>query len=163
MKKLLIIGAGQYGAVAKEIAESLHQFEEISFLDDNHPKAIGHFNDYPKFIHEFDCAFVAIGNNELRLRLIDKLTECGYEVPALIHEKAYVSPSAKIGKGTIIEPMVVLHTEAEIGIGCIISAGTICNHNCRIGNGCHLNCGTIVASSVVVQSQTKTQYGSRII
>ena len=32
--KLLIIGAGQYGMVAKEIAESVGGFEIIAFLDD---------------------------------------------------------------------------------------------------------------------------------
>lgn len=35
MSKLLILGAGQYGAVAKEIAESIGIYDAISFLDDN--------------------------------------------------------------------------------------------------------------------------------
>lgn len=52
-----------------------------------------------KLIHEYDSAVVAIGNTELRLNLIKGLCEIGYEVPTLIHEKAYVSPSAKIGIG----------------------------------------------------------------
>ena len=34
MKNLLIIGAGQYGVVAKEIAESMKCFEKIDFVDD---------------------------------------------------------------------------------------------------------------------------------
>ena len=34
MKNLLIIGAGQYGMVAKEIAESMKCFEKIDFVDD---------------------------------------------------------------------------------------------------------------------------------
>lgn len=33
-KSLLILGAGQYGQVAKEIAESVGCFKRISFLDD---------------------------------------------------------------------------------------------------------------------------------
>ena len=33
-KNLLILGAGQYGQVAKEIAEDIGYFEKISFLDD---------------------------------------------------------------------------------------------------------------------------------
>lgn len=33
-KNLLIIGAGQYGQVAKEIAEQSEMFETVSLLDD---------------------------------------------------------------------------------------------------------------------------------
>ena len=34
-RNLLIIGAGIYGIVAKEIAESMNCFEKIDFVDDN--------------------------------------------------------------------------------------------------------------------------------
>ena len=162
MNKLLILGAGQYGMVTKEIAESIDCFSDIAFLDDNHPMAIGKLDEYEKFRSEFDSAIVAIGCTELRLELIRKLEQCGYAVPALIHSNAYVSPSAKIGKGFCIEPLVVIHTETVIGVGCLISAGTIVNHNCIIGDGCHLNCGTIVAARMLLHNQTKTDYGAII-
>lgn len=129
MKNLLIIGAGQYGMVAKEIAESMKCFEKIDFVDDVYPSAVGKICDIDKLIHEYDSAVVAIGNTELRLNLIKGLCEIGYEVPTLIHEKAYVSPSAKIGLGCFIEPMVVVHTAVSIETGCILSAGVILNHN----------------------------------
>ncbi|MDP4117851.1 MAG: hypothetical protein Q8873_01510 [Bacillota bacterium] len=34
-ENLLILGAGQYGMVAKEISESMEYFYKIDFLDDN--------------------------------------------------------------------------------------------------------------------------------
>ena len=40
-KNLLILGAGQYGQVAKEIAEETGYFDKIAFLDDNSEQAIG--------------------------------------------------------------------------------------------------------------------------
>ena len=163
MQKLLILGAGQYGMVAKEIAEACGQYDSIDFLDDNNPIAIGKLNEYEKFIFDYDAAVVAIGNAVLRLDLLDKLEQCGCEIATLIHPTAYVSPSAIIERGSFIEPMTVIHTDVVIGRGCIISAGTIVNHNTKVGSGCHLNCGTIVASNAVIQTQTKTQYGTRII
>ena len=45
MKNLLIIGAGQYGMVAKEIAESMKCFEKIDFVDDVYPSAVGKICD----------------------------------------------------------------------------------------------------------------------
>ena len=33
-KNLLILGAGQYGQVAKEVAETMGIFDDVAFLDD---------------------------------------------------------------------------------------------------------------------------------
>lgn len=149
--------------VAKEIAEAIGDYDAIEFLDDNNPIAIGKLNEFDKFKDRFDEAIVAIGNAVLRIELLDKLEKSGYDIPVLIHPKAYISPSAVVEHGSFIEPLAVIHTDVHISTGCIISAGTIINHNSRIGSGCHLNCGTIVASSSVIQNQTKTQYGERIM
>lgn len=149
--------------VAREIAIACGQFDTIAYLDDNNPAAIGRLYEYEQFVHEYSSAVVAIGNAQLRLKLLDLLEQCGFVIPVLRHPAGYVSASAVIGRGSFLEPMAVVHTAAEIGRGCIISAGTIINHNSRIGEGCHLNCGTIVASGSVVQSQTTTQYGTRIL
>jgi len=45
-KKLLILGAGQYGHVALETARSMGCFETIAFLDDSYPDAVGKLADY---------------------------------------------------------------------------------------------------------------------
>lgn len=148
--------------VAKEIAASTKLFEKNAFLDDNNPVAIGKLSDYKDFAEEYDCAIVAIGNAEIRLRLIDELESTGCEVVTLIHDKAYVSPSAKIGKGSIIEPMAVIQTDVKVGTGCIISAGAILNHNSVIEAGCHIDCGTIIGARALVKAKTKTPYGATI-
>ena len=160
---LLILGVGQYGMLAKEIAESMKLYEHIGFLDDNNPIADGKLDDYKNIRESYNAAIVAIGNAALRLKLIDELEMCEYEIVTLIHPNAFVSPSAVIGKGSFIEPMAVIQTDVIIGTGCIISAGTIVNHNSKVGDGCHLDCGTIIASNSVIQSMTKTQYGTKII
>ncbi|WP_295086876.1 PglB [Ruminococcus sp.] len=158
MSNLLILGAGQYGKVAKEIADSMKEFEQIDFLDDNNTIAVGKLGDLSKLQKRYDSAVVAIGNSEFRLKLIEELKLHGYNIPCLIHERAYVSPSAKIGGGSFIEPMAVVHTDVIIGTGCIISAGVILNHNCKVEEGCHLNCGSIVKARAVIKSRTKTDY-----
>ncbi len=158
MKKLLILGAGQYGMVAREIAESMKCFEKIDFVDDVYQFAVGKICEINKLIHEYDSAVVAIGNSELRLNLIKGLCEIGYEVPTLIHEKAYVSPSAKIGLGCFIEPMAVVHTAAVVEKGCIISAGAILNHNSVVHEGCHINCGSVVKARAEIIAGTRTGY-----
>lgn len=162
MKRLLILGFGQYGKVAYEIAIAMDQFERIDFLDDNSEAAVGKLSDYKRLKNEYDTAVVAIGNAELRLELIGQLADEGYVVPVLIHPRAYVSPSAVIGKGSFIEPMAVVHTDVVIGTGCIISTGTIINHNAVVGDGCHLDCGTIVKARENIANNTKTICGQII-
>ena len=51
-----------------------------------------------------------------------------YEVPVLVHPTAYVSPSATLGNGTIVEAMAVIHTKAVVEEGCIIAIGALVDH-----------------------------------
>lgn len=162
MNNLLILGAGQYGIVAKEIAEAIGGFDEISFLDDNSPKAIDKIEEYTRYSDKYSKAVVAMGNTEKRIELIRKLEHMGFNVVTLIHPLAYVSPSAVIEKGSFVEPMAVVHAGVKIGKGCIISAGTIINHDAVINDGCHLNCGTIVGARAVIKSGIKSDYGQKM-
>lgn len=74
---LLILGAGGHGRVVKETALSIgrNEFQNIAFLDDNNPDAIGKLNEYHSFVKEYQYAFVAIGDPTLREEWFQKLTE----------------------------------------------------------------------------------------
>lgn len=155
---MLIIGAGQYGKVAKEVAESMGCFEKIAFLDDNSDLAIGKLDEYEKFVSEYTHTFVAIGRASLRLTYIKKLEEARFKIATLISPKSYVSSSAKIMKGTIIEPMAVVNSESTICAGVYVCAGAIVNHNALVGEGSQLDCGSVVGSNAVFPSETKLKY-----
>ena len=159
---LLIVGAGVYGLVAKEIAESMGCFENIAFVDDNAKttpngiKVIGKVSDIENLVSDYYNVIVAIGNPEVRLGLIHKIEE---EIPCrivtLISPKAYVSQSAQIGKGCIIEPMAVVHTGCVISTGCIISAGAVVNHASMCCDGVHVDCNATVEGYCLVPAGTK--------
>lgn len=159
-KKLLILGAGQYGRVAHETAEAMGCFDQIAFLDDNSSIAIGKLKQYLEFIDQFGSAFVAMGNPQLRLRWISDLKEAGFELPALIHPRAYVSPSAKLEGGVIVEAMVVVNSEAVVRCGGLICAGAVVNHNSTIETCCQIDCNAVVAANAVVPKGTKIPSGT---
>lgn len=154
-KNLLILGAGQYGQVAKETAEFMRIFDKIAFLDDSVETAIGKFSEYEKFVAEYSNAFVAVGNAKLRLELLKKLEEAGYLLLPIVSPYAHVSPSAQIGKGSIVEAGAVIQANATVAFGCIISANAVVNHNSFVGDGCHIDCNATVPSGVVVYAGTK--------
>ncbi len=76
MRRLLIIGAGGHGKVVAEIAADLG-YEEIDFVDDQSPEAVGKTTDLVQLAGQYKEAFVGIGNNRLRGELIGRLRRCG--------------------------------------------------------------------------------------
>lgn len=158
-RNLLILGAGQYGQVTKEVAQSMQCFDQIDFLDDNNPIAIDKIANYAQYEGQYDHAIVAIGNNLMRLSLIEKLRGVSFQITTLISPQAYVSPSVQLGEGSIVEPMAVVHSNSIIGIGCILSAGSVINHDCALGAGCHIDCNGIVPTSSEVPVETKVLCG----
>lgn len=154
-ESLLILGAGQYGRVVRETAEAMECYKKIDFLDDNCPIALGILADYELFVQEYSCAFVAIGNPRVRMQWLHKLEQAGFELPILIHPSAYVSPSANLGRGTIVEAMAVVNTEAVVEAGGMLCAGCVVNHNAHIMQVCQVDCNAVVASNAIVPEETK--------
>ena len=91
---LLIIGAGQYGMVVREIAQATGRFDKIDFLDDNNAVAIDSTNNISKWVSEYKIAIVAIGKADVREKYLTLLKQCGYELATIIHPDAYISPTA---------------------------------------------------------------------
>lgn len=157
--RLLILGAGEYGQLVKELARN--KYTTIDFLDDNSEVAIGKLDDCRKFVGEYE-AIVAIGNNDVRLVWIEKLQEVGFIIPILISPQAYVSPSAIIETGCIIEPMAVINVNAKVEKGSIVFVGAVINHNAMVRKGCHIDCNAIVGADAVVPEKMHLNYGQVI-
>lgn len=168
---LLILGAGQYGNVVKEIADAMGCFNKIAFLDDSFGTentscsagCIGKIADYEKFVTEFGYAIPSVGNAALRKRWMEMLEETGYRIPVLVSPKAYVSPSAQLRKGCVVEPLAGVHANAVVGVGTLISMGAILNHNCFVMDFCHIDCGAVVMSGAVVEDGQKISCGSVVL
>lgn len=157
-QKLIILGAGQYGFVAKEIAEAMGCFEAIDFLDDVCPKAIDRLANYRAYVDRYSYAVVAIGDAETRLKHIQGLEAAGFRIATLISPNAYVAPSAEIKRGVIAEPMTVVNANARVGVGVILCAGAIVNHNATVGDGCVLQCGSVVAARAQMEAKCTLDY-----
>lgn len=160
-KGILIIGAGDHGRVVAEVAKACG-YEKVDFIDDNNPAAIGKTEDLKCLKREYSDGFVAIGSPQIREKMQRKLLEYGYEIPVLIHPSAYVSPSAGIGIGTVVEPMAVINTNTTIEEGCIIGIGSRVDHEAHIGKFSHVNTGAIVMAYGIVPGYTKVDAGQVI-
>ena len=163
---LIIIGAGVYSTVAKEIAEDMACFGKIVFVDDRRDMTpdgspvIGTSEDLKRLSKEYRNVVVAIGNAGSKLAIIEKIkNETDLNIVSLISPKAHVSASAKVMPGCIIEPMAVLNSFCSLGEGCIISAGAVVNHTCVCGDGVHVDCNATVSGCSQVPSKLKIESG----
>lgn len=161
-KNLLIVGAGTYGVLAFEIAKDMGCFEKIDFVDDerkmtpNEIEVVGVTKDIDELAIEYSNIIVAIGNPEVRLSMLARVkAETPYRIVSLVSPKAYVSPSAQIMCGCIVEPMAVVHTGCVISTGCIISAGAVINHASMCCDGVHVDCNATVDGYCLVPAGTK--------
>ena len=152
---LLILGAGQYGVMAAEIAESMGVFNHIAFLDDSlGENVVGSLKDLPKFATEFRYGFVAIGNPALRRTQTGLLLQNGFIQATLVHPTAYVSPSAQLETGCCVEPNATVQTGAVIKLASFIASGAVIRHNATVGEFCHVDCNAVVNTLAVVPAGT---------
>ena len=161
MKKLLILGAGGYGKTIADLASQLGCYEKIAFLDDGREgeNILGKCKDYSAVSRNFDEVYPAFGNNEFRMRWMNTLLTEGISVPTLVHPRAYVSPTAKLGTGTMVLPMAVVNTGVTVGNGCIINIGTLIDHDTVVEDGVHLAPGAIVKAENRITARIKIDSG----
>lgn len=177
MNKLLIIGCGGHAKVVYETAVANNSFSEFAFLDDKYEKGsrLNLRSDKYEIIGKlsalrdtnirdhFECAVVAIGDNNKRLSILEELLKYSYKLPKLIHPLAVVSKSTKIGKGTVVFAKSVIEAETTIGIGSIINTSSSINHDCILGDGVHICPGVNIAGGVHIGDKSLIGIGSSII
>ncbi|MBA2481670.1 MAG: acetyltransferase [Planctomycetes bacterium] len=158
--KVLIVGAGGHGAMALECARSAG-LEPIGVLDDDPALAGTRVLDVSVVgsiasAREHGAAGVVlgIGDNAIRSRIMIALAERGLALPVVVHARAMLSPSARIGAGSLIAAGAVIGTRTTIGSGCIINSGAIVEHDCVIADGVHVAPGAALAGRVVVGART---------
>ncbi|MBP5300062.1 MAG: hypothetical protein J6Y80_01530 [Victivallales bacterium] len=159
MSRLLILGAGQYGRLVRELAV-LCGYTEVAFLDDAAAAAIGKLSELDSFVSDYPEAIVAIGNPARREEQIQRLEALDFTIPVLLHPRAWVSSSAQVAPGCVIEANAVVNAGALIGRACLVCAGAVVNHNAQVGDICQIDCNAVVPPNAVVPSKTKVPAGT---
>jgi acetyltransferase EpsM len=106
---------------------------------------------------------VAIGENALRQRLTERLAAEGAEFATVIAASAYVSPSARLGAGTVVMPMAAIGAMAEVGEGCIINTASSIDHDSYLEAFTHVAPGCHLAGNVTVRTGAMLGVGTSVI
>lgn len=155
MKPIIyLIGVGNYTEVIIELAQDCG-YEVKGLYHYNNDRLgesvlgvpiIGCTEDvYKEDIRNLNFA-VTMGENKLRCQVADKLRLLGANTPNLIHPKAFVSPSASIGKGCFIHLNAKISTRCSLGNDCVIDFNSLVAHHASLDNGCYMSSLSMVGS-----------------
>lgn len=160
----LILGKGGFG---RQLAEWLldEGWGRAEFLDDVAPNCAGKLRDYtdPALLCKGRPAFAAIGNNVLRVELLQKLAAVGYVTPVFISKAASVSPGASLAMGCVVLPQAYVGANVQAGVGCIVNGGAVVDHDAVLGNGVHVAPGGIVKAGAVLPDFAKVESGQVVV
>ncbi|MEZ6136803.1 MAG: acetyltransferase [Pirellulaceae bacterium] len=172
MRPLVILGAGGHAKMVIEAARSGGQYQPTVCLSAsaNSPASI---LGVP-IVEETDSqlrllakrqlwAVVAIGENRLRQRLQHKLSEFRFAIATIVASTAWLSPSARIGAGSVLMPNSSVGAEVELGLGVIVNTNASVDHDGRVEEFAHLAPGAHLAGNVHIGARAFVGLGTSII
>ena len=171
IKEMYIVGAGSYGEVMFELAEELG-YKISGFYDEDSEKinvdilgvkVLGKFSNLSNTEIKEKNFIVAIGNNSIRVNIMEKINEAGGYTPKLIHPLAYISASAIIGDGVYIHANSHIWTKVIVGNYSIISPNVVIAHHTEIGEGCLISTMSSIGASIKLGQKVFVGMGSTIM
>lgn len=128
----------------------------------------------------FDRLVMGIGYKHLEARasLFAALVEAGHRFAAVVHESAYVHPTATVADGAVLFPRCVLDVGARAESNSVLNAGCVIAHDTTVGadtflgpavnlagyvtvgRECFLGIGTTVIDNVTIHDRVQTGGGT---
>jgi sugar O-acyltransferase (sialic acid O-acetyltransferase NeuD family) len=169
------LGAGSHAKSVLEAIRSAGRFEVAALVDDDPARAGGEVLGFPivgpdalerlgadGVTHAF-AGVGGVGSSSARRRVFERLLAAEFELPAIVHAAAIVSPWARLGRGAQVLAGAVVNAGAEIGDGVIVNTGAIVEHDCRLGAHAHIAPGARLAGLVTVGEGAHVGLGAIVI
>ena len=182
LMRLVFVGAGGQARETAEYAEALGHdvvgfvVTDLASLGSHDSPVLGDHRWLAEHRERFDGIVCAIGDAKARAR-VSAMLEAQFPDPALwpvlIHPRAYVSKSSRVGHGSIISPLgaisanvvlepFVIVNAAGIGHEAVIGrASTVCPY-ALIGGGARIGAAVWIGSGAQVQQYLTVGDGAAI-
>jgi sugar O-acyltransferase (sialic acid O-acetyltransferase NeuD family) len=178
MSRFLIWGGGGHGKVIADLVRALGH-EIVGFVDADPDKMDREVEpgggrvviseaSFLRCIEEgdllpegADAVALAIGDNRRRVDAMSRLRP--ERIPALVHPGAVVSPSARIGEGSVVFARAVIHASARVGAGVIVNTAAVVEHDCVVSDGAHLAPASVLAGGARVGEMSWIGAGAVVI
>jgi sugar O-acyltransferase (sialic acid O-acetyltransferase NeuD family) len=172
MKDIVIYGASGHGKVIADIIEKSGG-RVRAFVDDDESLWDRSFFGLPLWqgmevllrrLKGEDAGFsviVAMGQNEVRRKVVEKLETAGAWFAKAVHPSACVARGVEIGEGSVLMANAAVNPGSRIGKHCIINTAATVDHDCIIGDYVHLSPGAHLGGTVHVGRESWLGVGRR--
>jgi UDP-perosamine 4-acetyltransferase len=169
--RVVVVGGGGHAHVVIEALQEQSDIEVVGFLDPRDEvreilgvPRLGSDDLLPDLARQGVTGAVAgNGSNMVRAMLFELILRAGLTPVTVIHPTATISRSAVIGRGVVILPHAVIHTQAQIGDNTIINTGATIDHHDRIGRHVHVAPGCHLAGNVSVGDFAMLGIGATVV
>ncbi|KFN40560.1 MAG: acetyltransferase [Sulfuricurvum sp. MLSB] len=163
--EILLVGGGGHCKALIDVIEAAGQYTIAGIID--RPELIGEQilgyrvigcdDDLSSLVSRYPYAIVSVGQvrtPDLRKKLFALLERAGYVIPSIISPRAYVSPHARVERGSVVMHDALINAHARVGANCIVNTKALIEHDCRVGDHCHVSTGAILNGATVVGEGT---------
>jgi sugar O-acyltransferase (sialic acid O-acetyltransferase NeuD family) len=159
MSQVVICGVGRQGIVVLEILRAQGSFMIEGFIDDNPSRHGVTFGGVPVLgetgwvaanADKGLMAIVAIGSNDARVAVANKLRAYGVGLINAIHPSAVVMTGTAVGSGNLICAGAVLVTGTRLEDNVVVNTGATIDHDSVLRTGAYIAPGVHTAGCVTV-------------
>ena len=168
-RRLLVFGAGGHGKVVADVARSAG-YAVAGFIEDGEARHGAAFFGasivaWTRLLAAragLDDVAVAlgIGDNAARQACQGRVLAAGLEVATLVHARATVAPTARLGPGTVVMAGAVVNPDATVGEGGIVNTGAVVEHDCVLGAFVHLSPNAALGGAARIGARTHLGLGA---
>lgn len=157
MKRLIIIGAGDFGREVSWVAERINAvtptWELLGFVDDTPEKQGTVVDGYPvlgavsslRSVTEETWVVCSVGTGKTRRRVMERVLE---------------NPALKAA--TLIDPAAIIGRNSAVGEGCVVCAGTVLTVSCRLEAHVIVNLNCTIGHDTVLEPFCTVHPGSSL-
>lgn len=160
--KTIIFGAGGHGKVILDILQK-NDIKIAGFLDDDDSKTNTQFQNYPilggleycqskkSILGKSFKGIVAIGENNTRKLVFNRLLEVGMIPLNAFHPNATIANDVTFGNGNVVMAGVVINPGSRIGNNNVINTSCSIDHDNKIEDHVQVAPGAHLAGEVTVK------------
>ncbi len=173
-RPLLLIGAGGHALACIDVIEQEGRYAIVGLV--GQAAEVGRqVLGYPvvdtddgltSLAARIPSALVVVGQiktPDARVRLYERALAAGFSLPAIVSPRAYVSPHARIGAGTVVMHDAVIGAGARVGANCILNTRSHLEHEVVVEDHVHVSTAAVINGRARVGERSFVGSGSLVI
>jgi UDP-perosamine 4-acetyltransferase len=106
---------------------------------------------------------LGVGSNSARVEILGRLATAGHSIESIVHPSAVIGSGVRLGDGTFVAPLAVVHTDARVGPACIVNTGAVVEHNNVLGKGVHVSPNAALGGDVTLGDEVLVGLGAVVL